>query len=128
MHLLPDNTGTDCGSLRPHQPSVAGPPRPPDLADAGHGQMEVTIRHWRGVADCTWGSDDESRGRCRLAFDTCCPDCRHPGDDCPLAWGRCNHHFHMHCIEKWILQNVQRPQCPMCRADWEYKKDSQPRS
>jgi hypothetical protein len=32
----------------------------------------------------------------------CCPDCKIPGDDCPLVWGVCSHVFHMHCILKWI--------------------------
>lgn len=29
--------------------------------------------------------------------------------------------FHMHCIEKWVVQNPTNPQCPMCRQAWELK-------
>jgi anaphase-promoting complex subunit 11 len=42
----------------------------------------------------------------RLAFDGCCPDCKMPGDDCPIVWGECSHPFHMHCIVKWINSQV----------------------
>ncbi|KAH7554045.1 hypothetical protein JRO89_XS12G0101900 [Xanthoceras sorbifolium] len=39
---------------------------------------------WHGVASWTWDAQDETCGICRMAFDGCCPDCKLPGDDCPL--------------------------------------------
>ncbi|KAI7983551.1 Anaphase-promoting complex subunit 11 [Camellia lanceoleosa] len=39
---------------------------------------------WHAVCSWTWDAQDETCGICRLAFDGCCPDCKHPGDDCPL--------------------------------------------
>eukprot|EP01135_Chromosphaera_perkinsii_P004743 Nk52_evm15s295 gene=Nk52_evmTU15s295 len=63
-----------------------------------------------------------------MAFDGCCPNCRIPGDDCPLVWGECSHCFHMHCILKWVETSQQgqghRQQCPMCRRDWQFKTSS----
>lgn len=50
---------------------------------------------------------------CRLAFDGCCPDCKMPGDDCPIVWGECSHPFHMHCIVKWINSQVAK-RCRPC--------------
>ncbi|KAF8093313.1 hypothetical protein N665_0385s0060 [Sinapis alba] len=47
-----------------------------------------------------------------MAFDGCCPDCKRPGDDCPLT---CNHAFHLHCILKWVQQPVG--EC-VCRGSW----------
>ncbi|KAI4379617.1 hypothetical protein MLD38_005893 [Melastoma candidum] len=57
---------------------------------------------WHAVASWTWDAQDETCGICRMAFDGCCPDCKLPGDDCPLIWGACNHAFHLHCILKWV--------------------------
>ncbi|KAL6140118.1 hypothetical protein ACLB2K_058419 [Fragaria x ananassa] len=48
---------------------------------------------WHAVAAWTWDAQDETCGICRMAFDGCCPDCKLPGDDCPLIWGACNMHF-----------------------------------
>jgi anaphase-promoting complex subunit 11 len=71
-------------------------------------------------------------GICRQAFDDTCPDCAVPGDDCPPVWGACNHMFHMHCIVKWldsgndaqhVVQQEDRRQCPMCRAEWQFRAD-----
>lgn len=79
--------------------------------------------------------EDEVCGICRVAYDGCCPDCSHPGDDCPLSidWlsntqvpiltvslvcGKCTHVFHMHCIEKWINTASSNRQCPMDRRTW----------
>ncbi|KAF3784448.1 Anaphase-promoting complex subunit 11 [Nymphaea thermarum] len=71
-----------------------------------------------------------------MAFDGCCPDCKFPGDDCPLSkpilvllsvcvfhvvWGACNHVFHLHCILKWVHSQTSQPHCPMCRREWQFK-------
>ncbi|GFP80397.1 anaphase-promoting complex subunit 11 [Phtheirospermum japonicum] len=42
-----------------------------------------------------------------------CPDCKLPGDDCPLIWGACNHAFHLHCILKWVNSQTPTAHCPM---------------
>ena len=58
-----------------------------------------------------------------MPFDSCCTDCKYPGDDCPLVWGQCSHCFHMHCIMKWINGNQKASQsCPMCRQPWKIKE------
>lgn len=90
------------------------------------GIMKVKILQWHAVASWTWDAQDETCGICRMAFDGCCPDCKFPGDDCPLVWGACNHSFHLHCILKWVnSQNSQtsqaQPHCPMCRREWQFK-------
>ncbi|KAL5096124.1 hypothetical protein RYX36_000451, partial [Vicia faba] len=47
-------------------------------------EMKVKILQWHAVASWTWDAQDETCGICRMAFDGCCPDCKLPGDDCPL--------------------------------------------
>lgn len=40
---------------------------------------------WRGVATWRWVANDDNCGICRMPFDASCPDCKIPGDDCPLG-------------------------------------------
>jgi len=47
--------------------------------------MKVKIKKWLAVAFWKWEANDGDCGICRLSFDGCCPDCRIPGDDCPLG-------------------------------------------
>lgn len=63
--------------------------------------MKVTITAVRPVAYWKWDTssephkpyiydeyeedDDAECGICRLAFESCCPECKVPGDDCPLS-------------------------------------------
>ncbi|KAK7501653.1 hypothetical protein BaRGS_00007084 [Batillaria attramentaria] len=77
---------------------------------------------WTAVATWRWVANDDNCGICRMPFDGCCPDCKLPGDDCPLVWGQCSHCFHIHCIVKWLnSQQVHQP-CPMCRQEWKFKE------
>ena len=50
--------------------------------------FQVTMKGWNGVATWKWVANDDTCGICRVAFDGCCPDCKLPGDDCPLVWGQ----------------------------------------
>lgn len=67
--------------------------------------MKVTIKSYNAVAAWKWDTssepheviryadpdpygdddDDEVCGICQAAFESCCPDCKVPGDDCPLS-------------------------------------------
>uniref|UniRef100_A0A6N2N6P6 Anaphase-promoting complex subunit 11 n=2 Tax=Salix viminalis TaxID=40686 RepID=A0A6N2N6P6_SALVM len=82
----------------------------------------VNLKRWHAVASWTWDAQDETCGICRMAFDGCCPDCKLPGDDCPLIWGACNHAFHLHCILKWVNSQTSQAHCPMCRREWQFKE------
>ena len=48
-------------------------------------KLKVTVKGWHGVAAWKWIANDDTCGICRVAFDGCCPDCKLPGDDCPLG-------------------------------------------
>ncbi|KAM0832576.1 hypothetical protein ACQ4PT_064806 [Festuca glaucescens] len=85
------------------------------------GAMKVKVLQWHAVASWTWDAQDETCGICRMAFDGCCPDCKFPGDDCPIIWGACNHAFHLHYILKWVNSQTSTPLCPMCRREWQFK-------
>lgn len=49
--------------------------------------MKVRIKKWAAVAVWKWivANDETECGICRVKFDGCCPDCRVPGDDCPIG-------------------------------------------
>eukprot|EP00118_Oscarella_pearsei_P001919 m.8900 g.8900 ORF g.8900 m.8900 type:complete len:85 (+) comp20959_c0_seq1:65-319(+) len=83
--------------------------------------MKVVVKKWTGVAVWHWDTSDDTCGICRSRFDGCCPDCKFPGDDCPLVWGKCSHCFHMHCVLKWLNAQTTRQLCPMCRRPWDFK-------
>ncbi|CAN6575880.1 unnamed protein product [Malus baccata var. baccata] len=83
--------------------------------------LRILLTVWHAVASWTWDAQDETCGICRMAFDGCCPDCKLPGDDCPLIWGACNHAFHLHCILKWVNSQTSQAHCPMCRREWQFK-------
>eukprot|EP01084_Bolivina_argentea_P320088 555316_1 len=85
--------------------------------------MKIKIAHWHAVAVWKWKVKEEDCGICRQPFDGTCPKCTMPGDDCPPVWGNCNHHFHMHCIMKWLQQQRAQDRCPLCRQPWEIKVD-----
>lgn len=68
--------------------------------------MKVTVKDWHAVAHWRWATgndkdkevaasggatqdEDEDEedlcGICRVPFEGCCPNCKVPGDDCPLS-------------------------------------------
>lgn len=83
--------------------------------------MKVTVVDWRAVTSWHWdftshGNTDDLCGICRAAFDGTCPNCKYPGDECPIVLGKeCTHNFHLHCIFKWLEQDNLKGLCPMCR-------------
>ena len=63
----------------------------------------------------TWnaGDKDDVCGICRVAFDSCPPDAKFPGDDSPVVWGQCGHAFHLQCITRWLNSQAEQ-RCPIC--------------
>merc|ERR1712087_382859 len=92
------------------------------ILKAGRINMKFKIKGWTAVSSWRWVANDDQCGICRMYFDGCCPDCKLPGDDCPLVWGQCSHCFHIHCIMKWLNSQQVNQQCPMCRQDWKFKE------
>jgi len=96
-----------------------------------------------GVGVWKWNvQNEEVCGICRMSYESCCPDCKFPGDDCPPVWGGCGHALHVHCIMKWLQSQVlillfmglnlrligwqaesNKQECPMCRQEWTFKEE-----
>ena len=86
--------------------------------------MKVTIKSFHAVAVWRWNTSDEQCAICYQPFDMCCETCSVPGESCPPAWGECSHHFHMHCIQRW-LSNDNHSNCPMCRRPFKLRDQAE---
>ncbi|CEP15202.1 hypothetical protein [Parasitella parasitica] len=86
--------------------------------------MKINVISWTMAAQWSWDVKDEDDvcGICHSDYDGCCPNCKRPGDDCPLIWGECSHVFHLHCIETWFQSSTREESCPMDRKPWQTAK------
>ena len=85
---------------------------------------KVDVKVWRAVATWSWELEQEECPICRTHLMEPCIDCQANQNsaqvkECGIAWGRCNHAFHHHCIGRWLKQ---KSVCPLCNAEWEYEK------
>lgn len=76
----------------------------------------VEVEEAQFVATWAWVTNEKDCGICRRSFESCCPTCVVPGDDCPISVGMCKHTFHLHCIETALQKSDS---CPLCSAKWE---------
>jgi len=65
--------------------------------------------------------DNENCTICMTSYESPCPNCKIPGDECPPIEGNCGHFFHLHCIYKWLETNDK---CPLDREIWTVYKQS----
>ncbi|GHJ88236.1 hypothetical protein NliqN6_4638 [Naganishia liquefaciens] len=103
------------------------PTRPPPNNSADSTSDDVNGLVGDSDVDQSGGSDeeddeseeeDEMCGVCQQEFESACPACKVPGDDCPLIWGACKHVFHMHCLLQWLQTPSSKEQCPLDRRPW----------
>ncbi|AAS52700.1 AER016Cp [Eremothecium gossypii ATCC 10895] len=59
--------------------------------------------------------EEDVCGICRGSYNGTCPNCKLPGETCPLIVGSCHHNFHVHCIYQWLNTSTSKGLCPMCR-------------
>jgi anaphase-promoting complex subunit 11 len=96
-------------------------------------QVKVRIQRFHSVAHWTWGSNtkDDVCSICQNAFEGVCPGVKYPGEDCPVVWGKCQHAFHLQCINTWLTSNTTtntssntKNSCPICRQEWEFSSSN----
>jgi len=84
--------------------------------------MKITVKAFHAVGEWRWETTEEACAICFQPFDGCCESCRFPGEECPPVWGECDHHFHIHCITRWLSQDNKN--CPMCRREFKFKQNA----
>jgi anaphase-promoting complex subunit 11 len=95
-------------------------------------QLKVRVKRFHGVAFWTWGANtkDDVCSICQNAFEGVCPGVKFPGEDCPVVWGKCQHAFHLQCINTWLTStnttagSTVKNSCPICRQEWEFSSST----
>lgn len=88
-------------------------------------QARFKVKKWTAVAMWAYDISVDNCAICRNHIMDKCIDCQTAQEEsnvdgnCSIAWGRCSHVFHMHCISTWINT---RHVCPLDNKDWEFKK------
>lgn len=83
------------------------------------------VRKWTAMALWAYDITVDNCAICRNHIMDKCIECQsvqemtNIDENCTIAWGKCSHVFHMHCISKWINT---RKVCPLDNRPWEYKK------
>ena len=97
---------------------------PEQTVDARHRRFRV--RKWTAIALWAYDISVDNCAICRNHIMDKCIECQSTqearnvdGGECRIAWGRCSHVFHMHCILRWLNT---RQVCPLDNRNWELKK------
>lgn len=84
------------------------------------------VRKWTAIALWAYDISVDNCAICRNHIMDKCIECQSKqedrnieSDDCVIAWGKCSHVFHMHCIHRWLNT---RQVCPLDNRNWELKK------
>jgi len=76
------------------------------------------------ILTASLGPGSELCAICRAQRSSRCVECEATSLDadannsCEVAWGVCNHGFHLHCINKWLRT---RAVCPLDNRDWQFQ-------
>eukprot|EP00823_Brevimastigomonas_motovehiculus_P003332 TRINITY_DN200_c0_g1_i1.p1 TRINITY_DN200_c0_g1~~TRINITY_DN200_c0_g1_i1.p1 ORF type:complete len:113 (+),score=10.42 TRINITY_DN200_c0_g1_i1:85-423(+) len=90
-------------------------------------KVRAELLKWNAVVWWQWEVEQEKCAICRNLIMEECIECQanQKGSDnseCQIAWGVCNHTFHLHCIQRWLKT---RTVCPLDNQEWELLKYSQ---
>eukprot|EP00831_Metopus_contortus_P020306 TRINITY_DN18925_c0_g1_i1.p2 TRINITY_DN18925_c0_g1~~TRINITY_DN18925_c0_g1_i1.p2 ORF type:complete len:118 (+),score=15.58 TRINITY_DN18925_c0_g1_i1:145-498(+) len=79
---------------------------------------KFVIKKFNPVGIWSWDIHVEVCAICRESLREPCLGCKTNSeckDECVLAWGKCNHCFHYHCISRWTKVKTT---CPL-DGTWE---------
>ncbi|KAH8255666.1 hypothetical protein KR038_008121, partial [Drosophila bunnanda] len=87
-------------------------------------QKTFKVKKWDAVALWAWDIVMDNCSICRNQNLELCIECQaceslDTRQECPVAWGTCNHAFHFHCISRWLKS---RALCPLDNKEWGYEK------
>jgi RING-box protein 1 len=83
------------------------------------------VLQFNAVAMWVYNNIGDSCSICKNPLNVACINCQSNQEDdeeekkCQKVMGKCNHLYHIHCIDMWIKkQNT----CPLCYTEWEATK------
>ena len=78
------------------------------------------LRKWQAVAFWSWDVQQDTCAICRNSlYEPSIENQANGNPEVVIAWGVCNHCFHMECIQRWLkTRNV----CPLCNREWDFQK------
>ncbi|TPP59453.1 Ubiquitin ligase subunit HrtA [Fasciola gigantica] len=88
------------------------------------------LKRWSACVYWSWDVMHDTCVICRNAMMSLCIHCQakvgtNPLDEvCAVAWGVCNHAYHLHCIKRW-LETSAHPRCPLDNSEWEFSRIGQ---
>lgn len=89
------------------------------------GQKRFRVRKWAAIALWAYDITVDNCAICRNHIMDKCIECQSVqettdiDESCNIAWGKCSHVFHMHCISRWLNT---RQVCPLDNRNWEFKR------
>lgn len=82
----------------------------------------IVLKKWMPVALWSLDIKVEVCAICRNHIMDSCVECQNLeksfDEECSVAWGKCDHAFHSHCISRWLKN---KPLCPLDTQPWAYK-------
>lgn len=82
----------------------------------------IKIKKWMPVAMWSLNMKIEVCAICRNHIMDICVECQDGSsemeEECSIAWGKCNHAFHYHCISRWLKNKLV---CPLDSKTWIFK-------
>lgn len=95
----------------------------PFSPDKNHRRFRV--HRWTAIAMWSYDIAVDNCAICRNHIMDKCIECQsmqetsNIEENCTIAWGKCSHVFHMHCISRWLNT---RQVCPLDNRTWDFKK------
>ncbi|KAG9508615.1 E3 ubiquitin-protein ligase RBX1, partial [Fragariocoptes setiger] len=96
-----------------------------ELCEFLQGNKRFHVKKWNAVAMWTWDIAVDNCAICRNHIMDKCIECQsvmeqsNVDENCSIAWGKCSHVFHLHCISRWLNT---RQVCPLDNRHWEFRK------